>query len=201
MPKNNSNIVIVIVISKFLERHSKAKRRAPAYSWTLQRIRQVVQRVVMGHATCHDNTWYLLERKPLISSTSRWPRCCWGRNFGVSCCSGNNTHLNRTNKAAQWFGLTFQSVWGIAVLPCIAAPQQTWLNSARTQGYRPTFFTSCLITDQFCKASENLSNFYLSAKMLTRDLPKGTRAPVYSRALTRFGIASVQVALDNSWIL
>jgi len=41
-------MLIVIVISKFLERHSKAKRRAPAYSRSLRRIREVVQRVVQG---------------------------------------------------------------------------------------------------------------------------------------------------------
>ena len=37
-----------ILISKFIERHSKAKRRAPAYSPALQRIKGVVQRVVHG---------------------------------------------------------------------------------------------------------------------------------------------------------
>ena len=37
---------IVIVISKFLERHSKAKRRAPSYSRALRRIKGLDQRVV-----------------------------------------------------------------------------------------------------------------------------------------------------------
>src|ERR1043165_7585623 len=36
-------IVIVIVISKFLKRHSKAKHRAPAYSRALRLVRRVVQ--------------------------------------------------------------------------------------------------------------------------------------------------------------
>ena len=36
--------MIVIVNSKFLKRYSKAKRRAPAYSRALCRIRGVVQR-------------------------------------------------------------------------------------------------------------------------------------------------------------
>src|ERR1043165_7666866 len=35
--------VIVIVISKFLKRHSKAKRRAPAYSRAMRLVRRVVQ--------------------------------------------------------------------------------------------------------------------------------------------------------------
>ena len=40
---------IVIVISKFLEHHSKAKRtKALAYSRALQRIKGVVQKVVHG---------------------------------------------------------------------------------------------------------------------------------------------------------
>jgi len=34
------------VISKRLERHTKAKRRAPAYSRALRRIKEVLQRVV-----------------------------------------------------------------------------------------------------------------------------------------------------------
>ena len=37
-------IVIVIVISKLLKRHSKAKRRAPAYSRALRLVRGVVQK-------------------------------------------------------------------------------------------------------------------------------------------------------------
>src|ERR1043165_5138241 len=37
-------IVIVIVISKLLKRHSKAKRRAPAYSRALRLARWVVQK-------------------------------------------------------------------------------------------------------------------------------------------------------------
>src|SRR6218665_259084 len=40
--------VIVIVNSKFLKRHSKAKRRAPAYSRALHQIRGVFQRIVRG---------------------------------------------------------------------------------------------------------------------------------------------------------
>src|SRR6218665_2676811 len=39
-------IVIVIVNSKLLKRHSKAKRRAPAYSRALRQIRGVFQRIV-----------------------------------------------------------------------------------------------------------------------------------------------------------
>ena len=35
--------VIVIVISKLLKRHSKAKRRAPAYSRALRLVRRVVR--------------------------------------------------------------------------------------------------------------------------------------------------------------
>ena len=41
-------IVIVIVNSKFLKRHSEAKRRAPAYSLALHQIRWVFQRIVRG---------------------------------------------------------------------------------------------------------------------------------------------------------
>ena len=41
-------IVIVIVNSKLLKRHSKAKRRAPAYSRALRQIRGVFQRIVRG---------------------------------------------------------------------------------------------------------------------------------------------------------
>ena len=40
--------VIVIVISKLLKRHLKAKHRALAYSRALRKIREVVQRVVKG---------------------------------------------------------------------------------------------------------------------------------------------------------
>src|SRR6218665_269839 len=40
--------VIVIVNSKLLKRHSKAKRRAPAYSRALRQIRGVFQRIVRG---------------------------------------------------------------------------------------------------------------------------------------------------------
>ena len=39
---------IVIVISKLLKPHSKAKRRAPAYSRALRQIRGVFQRIVRG---------------------------------------------------------------------------------------------------------------------------------------------------------
>src|SRR6218665_2733311 len=39
---------IVIVNSKLLKRHSKAKRRAPAYSRALRQIRGVFQRIVRG---------------------------------------------------------------------------------------------------------------------------------------------------------
>src|SRR6218665_2632621 len=38
----------IIVISKLLKRHSKAKRRAPAYSRALRQIRGVFQRIVRG---------------------------------------------------------------------------------------------------------------------------------------------------------
>jgi len=38
----------VIVISKLLKRHSKAKRRAPAYSQALRKIKGVVQGIVRG---------------------------------------------------------------------------------------------------------------------------------------------------------
>ena len=38
--------VIVIVISKFIERHSKAKCTAPTYSQALRQIKWLVQRVV-----------------------------------------------------------------------------------------------------------------------------------------------------------
>ena len=41
-------IIIVIVISKLLKRHSKAKRRAPAYSRALRQIIKVFQRIVRG---------------------------------------------------------------------------------------------------------------------------------------------------------
>ena len=41
-------IVIVIIISKLLKRHSKAKRRALAYSRALRQIRGVFQRIVRG---------------------------------------------------------------------------------------------------------------------------------------------------------
>jgi len=42
-------MIFVIVISEFLERHSKAKRtRAPAYSQSLRRIKGVFQRVAHG---------------------------------------------------------------------------------------------------------------------------------------------------------
>src|SRR6218665_4044313 len=36
----------IIVISKLLKRHSKAKRRAPSYSQALRQIKGVVQRIV-----------------------------------------------------------------------------------------------------------------------------------------------------------
>jgi len=39
-------MLIVIVNSKLLKRHSKAKRRAPAYSRVLHQIRGVFQRIV-----------------------------------------------------------------------------------------------------------------------------------------------------------
>src|SRR6218665_3425701 len=39
-----------IVNSKLLKRHSKAKRRAPAYSRALHQIRGVFQRIVRGRA-------------------------------------------------------------------------------------------------------------------------------------------------------
>ena len=42
------HMVLVIVISKFIERYSKSKRRAPAYSRALRKIKEVVQRVVHG---------------------------------------------------------------------------------------------------------------------------------------------------------
>src|SRR6218665_2438759 len=41
-------IVIVIVNSKLLKRHLKAKRRATAYSRALRQIRGVFQRIVRG---------------------------------------------------------------------------------------------------------------------------------------------------------
>src|SRR6218665_3216225 len=41
-------IVILIVNSKLLKRHSEAKRRAPAYSRALRQIRGVFQRIVRG---------------------------------------------------------------------------------------------------------------------------------------------------------
>ena len=41
-------IVIVIVNSKLLKRHSKAKRRAPAYSRALRQIRGFFQKIVRG---------------------------------------------------------------------------------------------------------------------------------------------------------
>ena len=41
-------IVIVVVNSKLLKRHSKAKRRAPAYSRALRQIKGVFQRIVRG---------------------------------------------------------------------------------------------------------------------------------------------------------
>ena len=41
-------VVIVIVNSKLLKRHSKAKRRASAYSRALRHIRGVFQRIVRG---------------------------------------------------------------------------------------------------------------------------------------------------------
>src|SRR6218665_820741 len=43
-----SNETIVIVNFKLLKRHSKAKRRAPAYSRALRQIRGVFQRIVRG---------------------------------------------------------------------------------------------------------------------------------------------------------
>jgi len=42
--------VLVILNSKLLKRHSKAKRRAPAYSRALRQIRGVFQRIVRGGA-------------------------------------------------------------------------------------------------------------------------------------------------------
>ena len=46
--EKRSLIVIVIVNSKLLKHHSKAKRRAPAYSRALRQIRGVFQRIVRG---------------------------------------------------------------------------------------------------------------------------------------------------------
>src|SRR6218665_2492148 len=43
---------IVIVNSKLLKRHSKAKRRAPDYSRALRQIRGVFQRIVRGKLRC-----------------------------------------------------------------------------------------------------------------------------------------------------
>src|SRR6218665_926037 len=45
---SSCRIVIVMVNSKLLKRHSKAKRRAPAYSRALPQIRGVIQRMVRG---------------------------------------------------------------------------------------------------------------------------------------------------------
>src|SRR6218665_1528867 len=42
------HVVGLVVISKLLNRHSKAKRRAPAYSQALRKIRGVFQRTVRG---------------------------------------------------------------------------------------------------------------------------------------------------------
>src|SRR6218665_3122948 len=64
-------VVIVIVISEFLERHSEAKRtRAPAYSRALRGIKNVVQKIVHGiqlrshfqrvYNHCHGRFTYLL---------------------------------------------------------------------------------------------------------------------------------------------
>jgi len=41
-------ILCILVISKFLQHHLKAKRRAPAYSRAMRRIKGNVQRLVKG---------------------------------------------------------------------------------------------------------------------------------------------------------
>src|SRR6218665_1733732 len=46
--KHENRNRIVIVNSKFLKRHSKAKRRAPAYSRALRQIRRVFIAIVRG---------------------------------------------------------------------------------------------------------------------------------------------------------
>ena len=52
----------VFVISKFLERHSKLKRRAPAYSRALRQINGVVQRVVHGRLRSDSHINYMYSR-------------------------------------------------------------------------------------------------------------------------------------------
>ena len=46
--ERQTEIVIVIINPKLLKRHSKAKRRTPAYSRVLREIRGVFQRIVHG---------------------------------------------------------------------------------------------------------------------------------------------------------
>ena len=43
--------IIVIVISKLLKRHSKAKRRAPAYSRALRQIMIIIRRLLLHKGT------------------------------------------------------------------------------------------------------------------------------------------------------
>ena len=57
------NMKIVIIISSFLEHHSKAKQRAPAYSWALQWIKGVVQSKV--HRKLRSNLQRV--RGPVVS--------------------------------------------------------------------------------------------------------------------------------------
>jgi len=48
MTASYMHFVILGLISKYLERHSKAKARASGYSQALRQIKNVVQRVVHG---------------------------------------------------------------------------------------------------------------------------------------------------------
>ena len=63
-------IVIVIVISKLLKRHWKAKHRALAYSRALRKIRGVVQRVVKGSPS--PVAKQMLRRVSFRSRIERW---------------------------------------------------------------------------------------------------------------------------------
>jgi len=54
-----SQYSFVVVISTLLKRHSKAKRRAPAYSRALRQIGGIIQRIVCGRlrSGCQRVRW------------------------------------------------------------------------------------------------------------------------------------------------
>jgi len=77
-------VVNVIVISEFLERHSKAKRiRAPACSGALRRIKWVVRRA--GHILSRIYNCTIHGNRPIDNATSAHLHCTFGFYNCTSC--------------------------------------------------------------------------------------------------------------------